>query len=215
MHADASARLQAGWVQLLAQLGVSADDARRAFTELAARYSSPDRHYHTLDHIAALLEALAGAGEAAADPAVLLAVWLHDVVYDSRAADNEDQSAAFAQGLLAALGLPGGLREEVRRLILLTKTHQVQVGDAAGRLLVDADLAILGAEPAAYDRYAQAIRREYAWVDEDAYRTGRRKVLEGFLQRGRIFSTPTFARLEAAARANLARESAALGQTPS
>jgi predicted metal-dependent HD superfamily phosphohydrolase len=192
---------------------VSGDDARRAFAEVAARYGSPDRHYHTLDHIAALLDLLADTGTAAG-PALLLAVWLHDVVYDSRAADNEEQSAAFARQWLGALGLPGGLRDEVSRLILLTKTHDVRADDDAGRLLVDADLAVLGAEPAAYDQYARAIRKEYAWVSEEHYRAGRRKVLEGFLRRGRIYSTPAFARLEAPARANLAREIAALGEAP-
>lgn len=32
--------------------------------------------------------------------------------------------------------------------------------------LLDADLAILGSDPASYDRYRLAVRREYAHIDE-------------------------------------------------
>lgn len=54
--------------------------------------------------------------------------------------------------------------------------------------LLDADLAILGSDPASYDRYRLAVRREYAHIDELAWRTGRRT------------------RWETAAKSNIARE---------
>src|SRR5947209_4025145 len=95
--------------------------------------------------------------------------------------------------LSAALGRPVGadapLLDEVARLVLLTKTHATGPDDRSGQALLDADLAVLGADPADYDRYAADIRREYAWVPEDAYRDGRRRVLEGFLRRPRLFQT--------------------------
>jgi len=70
-----------------------------------------------------------------------------------------------------------------------------------------AGLAILGASAADYDRYARAIREEYAWVPEQDYRAGRRRILEGFLERERLFyMPPLFERLEMSARANLRRE---------
>ena len=53
-------------------------------------------------------------------------------------------------------------------------------------ILLDADLAILGAPALDYDSYAQAIRQEYRWVPEASYRTGRRQVLQAFLQRKRV-----------------------------
>ena len=43
--------------------------------------------------------------------------------------------------------MPTFLRDEIGRLILLTKTHQANAGDLDGQLLLDADLAILGAGP--------------------------------------------------------------------
>ena len=74
-------------------------------------------------------------------------------------------------------------------------------------VLLDADLAILSAEERRYARYAADVRREYAWVDETAYRAGRTKVLQGFLSRPRIYRTERMhAVAEEAARANLRAE---------
>ena len=83
----------------------SADACRAAFDDLAARYAEPHRHYHTLDHIRAVLEIVDRIGATARNPAALeLAVWFHDVVYDTHAGDNEEQSAAHARSVLGALG---------------------------------------------------------------------------------------------------------------
>jgi predicted metal-dependent HD superfamily phosphohydrolase len=57
-----------------------------------------------------------------------------------------------------------------------------------------------------YDAYAEAIRREYDWVPEEAYRTGRAAVLERFLTRPRLYHTAAMTTHEPAARANLRRE---------
>jgi predicted metal-dependent HD superfamily phosphohydrolase len=138
---------------------------------------------------------------------VRLAVWFHDVVYDSRASDNEERSAAHARNVLGPLGCPEPLLDEITRLILLTRKHETTADDPAGQVLLDADLAILGAGEEEYDRYARAIRREYAWVDEESYRDGRGKVLRAFLDRPRLYFTPTLLdRLERQARDNLRRE---------
>ncbi len=92
-------------------------------------------------------------------------------------------------------------------MILLTKAHHAEPDDRDGQVLLDADLAILGAEESRYDEYAAAIRREYAWVPDEAYRTGRRGVLETFLKKPRIYFTDTlFFLREERARKNLAKE---------
>jgi predicted metal-dependent HD superfamily phosphohydrolase len=200
--------LAEGWRRLFSD-GV-AHAADEVFADLFRRYGEPGRHYHTLDHIAAVLDTVVRI-EPAPAPALLLAAWLHDVVYDSRASDNEERSAEYARALPAALGVPPEVREETARLILLTKSHTTAPGDRAGEVLLDADLAILGAKPHVYADYAAAIRREYAWVSEADYRAGRRRVLERFLARPRIYSTPWMAgRAEDRARANLAWEIARL-----
>jgi predicted metal-dependent HD superfamily phosphohydrolase len=183
-----------------------AGKADEAFAEIARRYGEPGRYYHTLAHVACVLDSVALL-EPAAPRALEMAAWLHDVIYDSRASDNEERSAELARDILAQLGAPEEERAETSRLILLTKSHITESNDRIGAVLLDADLAILGAAPADYDDYAAAIRREYAWVAEADYRAGRRRVLERFLARARIYVTATMAaQAEGSARANLVRE---------
>jgi predicted metal-dependent HD superfamily phosphohydrolase len=141
------------------------------------------------------------------DRAVSLAAWFHDVVYDPRSATNEDDSAALAVDELGAVGVEPSIVDEVARLVRLTAGHSVAPGDDNGALLVDADLAILGSRPARYDRYAADVRDEYAFVDDDAFRAGRSRVLETFLDLGSIYHCELMVmRCDDSARGNLRRE---------
>lgn len=174
-------------------------------------YAEPHRHYHTIEHIASLLRLLDEHGHEVMDhDAMVLAILFHDIVYDPVRHDNEEASAGVAAERLAQLDLPDRLIIKVRRYILATR-HGESAGaidDTDLALLLDLDLSVLAAEPSLYRAYAQAIRREYAHVPDELYRSGRRQVLEGFLARERIFRTELH--WEEAARANLAGEIAGL-----
>ena len=185
-------------------------------TELSALYRQPGRHYHGLAHVDALLALVRQHRTVLADPeAVEAAVWFHDAIYDSRRSDNEARSAALAEEKL-------GSRVEAVRLsrivamIEATATHALpDLGDEAAKrdaaLFLDMDLSILGAPKAAFDSYEAAVRREYAWVDDKAWRSGRAAVLKKFLARPHIFHTEAFRqRFEAEARRNIQRSIAAL-----
>jgi predicted metal-dependent HD superfamily phosphohydrolase len=185
------------------------DDTLKA--ELSAFYRAPGRHYHGLSHIEALLT-LAGKHRAVlADPeAVEAAIWFHDAIYDSARRDNEARSAELAAERLTGQVEPERLRR-IMRMIEATATHQVpDFADEKARrdaaLFLDMDLSILGAATAEFDAYEHAVRLEYAWVDEAAWRAGRTAVLRNFLERPHIFHTETF-RLsrERQARENIAR----------
>jgi predicted metal-dependent HD superfamily phosphohydrolase len=197
------------WQSLLVCFNVGPDMARQAFDQLADRYAEPWRHYHTLEHIASMIDELEKAASAVAIPnmhPLLFAAYFHDIIYDPRAADNEERSADHADTALSLLGVPASTIAAVRAPILKTKRHVTEPDDVAGQLFLDADLAILGASASEYDRYAAQIRQEYAWVPEPAYRAGRRKVLEGFLARPQLFCTAPFRERESVARQNLACE---------
>lgn len=87
-------------------------------------------------------------------------------------------------------------------MILATSHHVTRELD--DQLMLDIDLSILGREPAAFLEYEDQVRREFSWVPEHAFRAGRLKVLSGFLERPRIFSTVELhADYEQQARANL------------
>jgi predicted metal-dependent HD superfamily phosphohydrolase len=204
--------LEANWTVLLARLGIPCDRGRASFTVIQQHYSEPARAYHHLGHIEEVLETvrhLSSPGEAG--PALLLAGWLHDLIYDPRRNDNEERSVQRARALLEPLGGAPALLDEVGRLILLTRGHDPEEEDEAGKILVDADLAILGSPPARYQAYARAIRAEYAWVPEGVYRDKRREILERFLARPRLYRTAElFGQAERQARENLLREQNAL-----
>lgn len=188
--------------------------------ELTALYSSPTRHYHSLAHVTALLQLLHAHAHHFADPdAVEAAIWFHDAVYDARAAppSNELQSAELAVARLSGTVAPARL-EWIRRVIEATATHTLPedleggggAGDAA--LFLDMDLSILGAAEGEFDAYEAAVRREYHFVEDEAWRTGRAAVLRRFLERERLFYSELFGGLyEAAARRNLRRSLARLG----
>ena len=200
--------LQATWEKLLSSFGAAPDVCAATFAALERRYSGPGRVYHTLQHVADVLQwASTLAAYSTAPRAVQLAGWFHDAVYNPRRQDNEEESAAYAGRQLAASAVPAATIAEVQRLIRLSKNHQPAAGDGNGQVLADADLAILGAPPAVYDRYARAIRQEYGWLEDDPYRRGRAQVLRHFLQREHIYHTPPMRKQwEAAARRNLADE---------
>ena len=205
-------RLRGRWLALWRGLGTGEGPVNEIYADLAARYDENGRYYHNFNHIARVLRAADQLSQHARDfTAVQLALWFHDVVYDPRAADNEEKSAAYAAAALQRLQLRPDTIDEVLRLILMTKTHAAAAGDVDGYVVLDADLAALGAEWPQYLQDVNNIRQEYAFVPEPAYWQGRRRVLAGFLQRERIFQTELlFATLEARARQNIAREMASL-----
>lgn len=205
-------RVAGAWAADAAAVGASPAAAVAALEDLRARYGEPHRRYHVRAHIHDVLAVLA-AGPAAEDPvAVRLAAWFHDAVYDPRAADNEAASAALAVRTLAGWGAPDPTVRRVRALVLATDHRRPPPdGDGDAALLVDADLAILAAEPERYDAYVAAVRAEYAQVDDAAWRTGRAAVLDALLARRPLYRTAAAgARGEDRARANLARERATL-----
>lgn len=183
---------------------------------LRARYGEAGRHYHSWDHIEALLRHYRRWENQFHRPeAVLWALYWHDAIYDPTAKDNEAQSARLLEGEAA-----GHLSAEdiafAASIIRATEAHKVpddlgaeEAADMA--LFLDLDLSILGAPQHVYDRYETDIRKEYAFVPIDAYRAGRGAILKDFLARERLYMTDiAHAEWDGAARENLRRAIAAL-----
>ncbi|MEN3607920.1 HD domain-containing protein [Plantactinospora sp. ZYX-F-223] len=205
------------WRTAAVAAGATRDEATTtaAGAELLQRWREPHRRYHDVRHLAAVLAVVdEAAGQAARPDLVRLAAWCHDAVYDPRAGGdaNERASAELAAGLLTGLGIPAEAVAEVVRLVLLTAGHRAAPEDRDGALLCDADLAILASPAAEYDRYAAAIRAEYAHVPDPSFRAGRAAVLRNLLALPALYHTPELARRgERPARDNLRRELAGLG----
>jgi len=209
-HAE---RLKQNWLDVAGSWGAAPDLPAATYDAIVAAYGSEGRFYHTLDHIASVLGTIERFGPGDDPDALAMAAWYHDLIYDTRAADNEEQSAARARRELRLLGAPEQFIDRVVRLVLATKDHRIEPGDDDGALFLDADLAILGARQSDYDAYSIHIRMEYGWVTASTYRAGRARVLESFLFRDRIYRTEKMFELyENAARVNIAGE---LFQLPS
>jgi predicted metal-dependent HD superfamily phosphohydrolase len=202
------------WKTTWTGLGVEAP-GDGLYAELVAHYSAPERHYHSLRHLDECFARFAESHHLAERPhEIALALWFHDAVYDVRGQDNEERSAAWAEEVARGAGLPADVATRIRGLIMATK-HDALPGSNDGRLLVDIDLAILGASGERFDEYERQVRQEYSWVPDVLFRSKRREILEAFLARPHIFSTDYFrSRYEAQARANLERSITALTGGP-
>jgi predicted metal-dependent HD superfamily phosphohydrolase len=150
---------------------------------LLQAWQSSGRAYHILLHLREMLRLIERHADLAKDLfAVTLAAWFHDAIYEPTRSDNEARSAAWARECLLAQGLPLDQVNHVCRLIDATALHgSPACPDEA--LLVDADLAILGATPKRFAAYEKQIRIEYAWAPWALYRAKRREVLQHFLDR--------------------------------
>jgi predicted metal-dependent HD superfamily phosphohydrolase len=173
-------------------------------------WAAPHRQYHTTAHLVDCLDQLDEAPAGADRDLAEAALWFHDAVYDPRAGDNEERSAAWARNALTSLGVSAAAAGEVARLVLATRHSEVPA-DTLAALVCDVDLSILGRDEEAYDEFERRVRREYAWVPDPLFRAERARILSGFLRREPLYHTPLFhARFERRAKDNLARAVARL-----
>ncbi len=177
--------------------------AQECIDEIIDAYCDETRAYHNLVHIKDCLASL----EDYRDRPDFLQLWaallLHDVVYDTHATDNEQNSGLLAYTMLDQLGISGA--DTVQRLIESTKYHDPQNEDEA--LVCSIDMSILGGSAEQYRAYSIAIRKEYHWVPDDIYARERVKVLKSFEL---PFSHPDFEHLNDGALQSIADEIAQL-----
>jgi predicted metal-dependent HD superfamily phosphohydrolase len=190
--------------------------ARRVDVALYRRlldcHAEPHRRYHTLQHLDECLahfDALRGEADHAAEAEA--ALWFHDAIHRMGRDDNERQSADWARSALLEVGIGRAAADRVHGMVMATR-HEALPAGRDDAVVVDADLAILGADRLRFDEYERQVAAEYAHLPEPVYRQGRIRVLQSFIDRGRIFSTQRFLRTrEAAARENLVRAIQRLG----
>jgi predicted metal-dependent HD superfamily phosphohydrolase len=200
--------LNSGWLALAEEFSIDDEDAGAVFAVLLNGYSEKHRFYHNLSHVHALLFLAADFREIFSDyDCVRLAIWFHDAIYEPQRNDNESESAKLAVTHLSRFGLAKNKIQKVEEMILATARHEASELDFDGKLFLDLDLSILGADEEIYKKYSQAIRCEYSFVPQVLYSEGRKKILENFLRREFIYFTGEMRfRFEAAARVNIENE---------
>lgn len=166
--------------------------------ELTRRHLEPHRHYHTIQHIAAMLHE---GRRFPLDEVQTMAVWFHDAIYDPESDTNEHDSAALAGERLRAAGWTEERIVRVQSIVLDTVGHLPSTPESEP--VLDLDLMSLALPWPEFTANTAAIRREYAHVPDDKFDQGRRDFFAAMLQRERLFFTPFGATLEGTARANL------------
>ena len=210
-------KVPGGFQQQVAELGES----------LLQAWEQPHRAYHHSGHLSQMLADLDRLYSGRTPLASILAAWFHDAVYEGTPGEDERCSEQLAGTSLEPLVAAGLLDEEelqlVRLLIRATATHELpesaelpagyEVTDI--EFFLDADMAILAAEPARYRRYLRGVRSEYSHFDDEAFRTGRTTFLRSILERERIFlSEQAYKLWEEPARTNLRSELTEWEQDP-
>jgi len=196
------------WTWLCVGLGAN-NSAPIVYNELVDAYKSPVRAYHNIGHVADCLDKLRECEDYVEFPDVVeLAIWFHDAIYEptNTSGLNEECSAEFACTSLDEMGIPSPIRNYVEALILLTKHTETPVTDD-GKIMVDIDLSILAAPKDVFDRYEEAIWKEYEpYYSVEKFRSGRLAFIDKMLGKHRIFSSDLFRdKYEERARANLLR----------
>ncbi|WP_336127910.1 HD domain-containing protein [Mesoflavibacter sp. CH_XMU1422-2] len=197
------------WIALASNYSSDKDLIYNYWEDIKSQYSKKSRYYHNLEHIHNMLVQLETIkNEIANLPEIKFAIWYHDIIYKSTKKDNEEKSAAFAKNRLKSFNFSLNSIKKVEELILSTKKHNVILNqNQDNAYLLDLDLSILGSNWETYKNYTQQIRKEYKIYPDFMYKSGRKKVLQHFLERDTLYFTKTYKiQFENKARENIKRE---------
>jgi predicted metal-dependent HD superfamily phosphohydrolase len=167
-----------------------------AWDALEGGYGDARRAYHSWEHIAELLEKLDEFRALSAKPALIAtAVFWHDAVYATRAADGGKRSDLenvrdSAELFLRHTLLNADDAAAVHELIMATADHtraepkKAHYHGFAGDLdlFLDLDLSPLAAPWETFAANLENIRFEFTWVPEREFYSSQIDMLEGFLK---------------------------------
>lgn len=150
------------------------------------------RGYHNLMHIKeALLDLEEVKGLLQNPLEIQMAIWYHDIIYDSTKPDNEEASARVALEASKKFGLDNDFAQRVHDLIIVTKGH-LPSDYPDSKYLIDIDFGILGKDEARFNEYEKGIRKEYSQYSDKIYNQGRVEILKSFLDRESLYQTKHF-----------------------
>ena len=195
------------FLQLVKKYSKDHELANNLWLEIFTKYSESKRHYHTIDHLEAMITELKEVKDIISDwDTTLLAAFYHDIIYKASSNTNEADSAKLAKKRLTEIRYPVDKIEKCVAMILATKQHELSQ-DIDTNYLIDADLAVLGKNAEEYQKYTEQIREEYTIYPDFMYASGRKKALQHFLQMETIYKTEYFInKYEKQARQNISNE---------
>jgi predicted metal-dependent HD superfamily phosphohydrolase len=199
--------LKETFIELFTKFTDDISMTNKFWTEIEEKYSDKKRYFHSLTHLDSLKNQLYEVKDKIKNwESILFTLYYHDIVYNSLKSDNEEKSAELAELRMKQIDVPIEIIANCKSQILATKTHQYN-SDSDTNFFLDADLSILGQDIETYKVYFQNVREEYSIYPDLIYNTGRKKVLQHFLEMDRIFKTDYFyTKFEIQAKLNLQYE---------
>lgn len=178
------------------------DCIAQTLDDVLRMYDEHHRAYHTRQHIEevfGLFDELAnmyGLDERDITIAAL-SIFYHDAIYltdtPDNIADNEINSANLAVNhMIHRLGISEmGIQYSVNQIIEATKNHEIDpMQNPVGALVIDSDMAILGADAHRYEDYKKQIRQEFSIFPDVVFYGARRDTfLIPTVQKTRLFLT--------------------------
>lgn len=165
------------WYLAHKSLGIKTD--WKEFRTVRKIYQSPQRHYHTWQHI--YETCLFTRCHYGFQPLVIFALFYHDVIYNVNSKTNEDDSAIVWETYahLRSLHRHSSLKvKAVSEMIRMTAKHRPEPGSPLTYLMMcDADMSIFLCPDEHYLEYARNIWREYKGKGREAYIAGRLQFL--------------------------------------
>lgn len=201
-----STPLKNRWFDLFDDEDVDYEQVVSVYSDIVSAYTEPHRAYHTLNHLEFMFEKLDNMlqiymlSDDVDRKALYFATWFHDVVYVTNAPENEPHeineiaSANYAVNTLRKIGLTDDrLLDTIYHLIIATKHHvpdeSLPFDLLLQQILLDADMAILGADSHIYKKYVSQIEFEWSHIPQEKFHQGRSSFLAGMLQKNGIFYT--------------------------
>ncbi len=183
----------------------SQDNSTHVFQAVLDCYREDHRHYHNDIHIDHCLGMLEEVRLGLNNPdAVELAIWFHDVIYDSGATDNEQRSADWFMHKSGQY-LNDSVRQNVHDLIMSTM-HDNSPETDDERILVDIDLSSFGLSWERFQTDGDNVRKEQLHLTDNEFYRKQIKFQESLLQRAQFYFSDYFHRhYEAKARKNLSK----------
>lgn len=150
--------------------------------EVAARWSERQRVWHGPGHVIQMLVEISSWPAGEERDVFALAALYHDVIYDPRAADNEEASAALLRAHAADPHSP--IIQRAVDLIVASKWAEAPSSPDGEKFFTLDTFQLSDACPLAERlSYERAIFREYQWAGWTVYREKRREFLKGWVRR--------------------------------
>jgi len=201
-----STPLKNRWFDLFDDEDVDNEQVISVYANIISAYTEPHRAYHTLNHLEFMFDKLDNMlqiymlSDDVDRKALYLATWFHDFIYVTNFPENEAHpvneiaSAEYAVNSLKKIGMcDERLLDTVYHLIIATKHHEpdesLPFDLLLQQILLDADMAILGADSHIYKKYVSQIEFEWSHIPQEKFHQGRSLFLTGMLQKSTIFYT--------------------------